>query len=408
MNRLNQLLAISTAALAISCGAQNENYNDEYYGDDSYYGEDSYYAGESTYSNQQPAQNVSTHSAGSSQNALMDTQHGMPAYTFELPAGYSVHGQVYWANQAGIFAPNQQGRISNPSSGANIELMPSTMFKYLSGPDYDMYVQQMGIQNIAPMPTGQAMQRIVMGTIQQMHGNIQVTNSQPIENLEQQFWPGQGNPQMPTSGHMIAYTYQKGGTTYQAELYSVRYIMQQQIQGMSGMNSYTLWGLGRVIEISAPANEFAAKKGEMINIVKSIKKNPQWAQLVKQIDAQKAREIDSRSRSSYAAHQQRMANNQAAFDATQRAHRETQQAYDHANQSWMNNQRMSDQGQQNYVNSIHGTEVYTDPNNGDQYNLDNPYKYNWTNGNGEVISTDDAFYNPERYNSGTYYQLDPK
>ena len=396
MNRLSQLLAISTAALAISCGAQNEGYNNEYYGDNSYY------------ANEQVTQNTSADTRSAGRDALMDTQHGMPAYTFDMPAGYSISGQVYWENQAGLFVPNQQGRISNPSNKTSIELMPSAMFKYLSGPDYEMYVRNNGIQNIAPMPTGQAMQRILMGTIQQRHGNVQVTNSQPIENLEQQLWPGQGNPQMPTSGHMISYSYNNAGTTYKAELYAVRYMMQQQVQGMSGMNGYTLWGLGRVFEISAPANEFASKKAEMINIVKSVKKNPQWAQLVKQIDAQKAREIDNRSRSSYAAHQQRMANNQAAFDASQRSYRETQQAYDNANQSWMNNQRMSDQGQQNYVNSIHGTEVYTDPNSGDQYNLDNPYKYNWTNGNGEVISTDDAFYNPEQYNSGTYYQLDPK
>ena len=401
MNRLSQLLAISTAAIAISCGAQNE---EEYYSNDYYQGE-SYYADQGQVTQQN---NPVSNNGRNTGKYLMDTQYGMPAYEFDLPSGYSIQGQVYWETQAGLYAPNLAGSVSNPTSKTNVEYYPCSAFSYLSGPDYDMYVQQAGIRNVAPMSTGQAIQQLVMGSVQRKHGNVQVTGSTPMENLDQQFWPGQSNPQIPTSGHMISYSYNQGGVNYKAELYAVRYIMQQQVPGMNGTNQYVIWGLGRVFEISAPANEFAAKKSELLHIVKSAKKTQQWTQLVKQVDAQKAREIDNQTRNSYNAHQRRMASNQAAFNATQNAYRETQQAYDNANQSWMNNQRLQDQGQENYVNSIYGTETYTDPNNGDQYMLDNPNQYNWTNGNGEVISTDDAFYNPERYNTGTYYQLQPK
>ncbi|MCA1762881.1 MAG: hypothetical protein ABR574_13615 [Cryomorphaceae bacterium] len=393
MNRLNQLLALSTAFLTISCGAQyTESENQAYYQTSNASG------------------NTSEAGEGLRKVSFNDRENNnMPAYTLALPASYAFEGNVYWETQAGIYVPNAHGQAYNQATKTGIVFFPSVSFKSQSGPNYAQYTQMMGNTggDVRMMPTDQAIEQIVLPYVRSQKGNINIEGGRSIPNLEKQLWP-QDASQAKSDGFMYSYTYQADGETYKAELYAVRFAFDMPVSGSYGQDMITRWGLGRIFEISAPASTFDREKAELMQIVKSVKTNPEWQALCRQIDRQKAREIDNMAANSAAQHQNRMRQNQDAFDATQRAHSDLQNTYDQGNQAWMNNQRTIDAGHQNSVNSIHGYENYTDPNTGDNYTLDNPNKYNWTNGNGEVISTDDAFYNPERYNSGSYYQLDPR
>lgn len=389
MNRLNQILALSTAFFAISCGAQyTEGQNQNYY---------------QTSNASNAAQGARTVSFNDQQN------NNMPAYTLSIPADYAFEGMVYWETQAGIYMPNAHGQVYNQSAKTGITFFPSASFKSQSGPNYTQYTQMMGNRGdgVEMMPTNQAMEQIVLPYVRSQKGSINISGGRSIPNLEKQLWP-QDASDANSDGFMYSYTYEANGEAYKAELYAVRFFFDIPVSGPYGQDIITRWGLGRIFEIAAPAHSFDSEKAELMQIVKSVKRNPQWLELCQQIDRQKAREIDNMAANSAAQHQNRMRQNQAAFDATQKAHRDLQNTYDQGNRAWMNNQRTNDVGHENTVNSIHGYENYTDPNTGDSYTLDNPNKYNWTNGNGEVISTDDAFYNPERYNSGSYYQLTPR
>src|SRR6056297_2772529 len=104
MNRLNQLLALSTAFFAISCGAQYTESENQ-----------AYYQASNTRANTSQA------SHGVKKVSFNDRDHNnMPAFTLTLPAGYAFEGSVYWETQSGIYVPNAHGQVYNQSAKTGI------------------------------------------------------------------------------------------------------------------------------------------------------------------------------------------------------------------------------------------------------------------------------------------------
>ncbi len=146
------------------------------------------------------------------------------------------------------------------------------------------------------------------------------------------------------------------------------------------------WGY-TVCGMEADHSYYEQAKKEYINALVKTKHNP--AQIARYNANEKAKEQQSWSQ-----HNQRMATNKQAFDASQQAYRTRQEASDIQMQGWKSNNAIQEQGQSNYINSINETQVVTDPNNGQSYQVEAGANQTWMNGNGEYIQSNDYFYNP--------------
>jgi len=109
-----------------------------------------------------------------------------------------------------------------------------------------------------------------------------------------------------------------------------------------------------------------------------------------QMEAQKAGQ-------SWAAHNQRMAQNQANFEASQRAfvNRSTA-AHDALMAGWNARNAASDKNQERFVDTINERTKVIDPSSGNAYKVESGYNHYWMNADGKYISTDKQDYDPNQ------------
>ncbi|HLP52931.1 MAG TPA: hypothetical protein VK154_18710 [Chitinophagales bacterium] len=98
---------------------------------------------------------------------------------------------------------------------------------------------------------------------------------------------------------------------------------------------------------------------------------------------------------SWAAFNQRMAQNQANFEASQRAHvNKTNAINDAIMGNWRASNESSDRQHEQFVDAITERTKVVDPTTGQQYKVSSGYNHYWMNSDGHYISTDKFSYNP--------------
>lgn len=112
---------------------------------------------------------------------------------------------------------------------------------------------------------------------------------------------------------------------------------------------------------------------------------------------------------SWAAHNQRMAQNQASFEASQRAHVNRTNAINDAIMSgWQQRNAASDKQQEQFIDVINERTNVVDPNTGQKYKVSSGSNQYWMNSNGEYIGTKYNDYNPnldENMNNQKWQEL---
>ena len=98
---------------------------------------------------------------------------------------------------------------------------------------------------------------------------------------------------------------------------------------------------------------------------------------------------------SWAAHNERMIRNQAAFEASQRAHVNRSNAINEAIMSgWRERNAASDRNHEQFIDGIYERTNVVDPSTGQGYKVAAGANQYWMNSNGEYIGTDLQDYNP--------------
>lgn len=98
---------------------------------------------------------------------------------------------------------------------------------------------------------------------------------------------------------------------------------------------------------------------------------------------------------SWAAFNQRMAQNQANFEASQRAHVNRTNAINDAIMSgWRERNASSDRQHEQFVDAMTERTNVIDPTTGQKYKVSSGYNHYWMNSDGQYISTDKFSYNP--------------
>lgn len=115
---------------------------------------------------------------------------------------------------------------------------------------------------------------------------------------------------------------------------------------------------------------------------------------------------------SWAAHRQRMAQNQANFEQQQRNFVNKSNAINAAIMNgWRERNAASDRQQERFVDTINERTQVVDPGTGQQYKVDSHYNQYWRNSSGDFISTNQTGYNPnldENMNNERWQQLQQK
>ncbi len=114
---------------------------------------------------------------------------------------------------------------------------------------------------------------------------------------------------------------------------------------------------------------------------------------------------NERSRSSAIAHNQRMAANQAAFDATQATHRETVNAVsDMSMNGYWSRSAASDRMQDNTVNMIREEQTVVNPYSGQPLQVKQGYRRTFVDPDGNYYQTDDLFFQPQQHPDFQFYR----
>ena len=133
---------------------------------------------------------------------------------------------------------------------------------------------------------------------------------------------------------------------------------------------------------------FEQEKQALVNGLASLRFNPAYFAAYAQSEQQKAN-------GSWAAHNQRMQSNQAAFDAQQRTHGETWDAINNASMGAYQDRMNSMDRQQNAtINGIRGEQDAINPYTGEQGKVQSGYDQYWMNRDGKYIGTNDVMYDP--------------
>lgn len=162
------------------------------------------------------------------------------------------------------------------------------------------------------------------------------------------------------------------------------FLMHLAVQTGDGLQTWYYYANG----LHAEPEYFEEAKQQLIFGLANARYNPQYIQAYNQSEAQKAGQ-------SWAAHQQRMATNQANFEASQRAIVSSNNAVNDAIMgSWRERNASQDRSQNQYINSITEQNTMIDPSTGQTYQVDSGANNYWMNRDGEYISTDNYNYNP--------------
>jgi len=140
--------------------------------------------------------------------------------------------------------------------------------------------------------------------------------------------------------------------------------------------------------LQAEPAHFETAKKQLIFGLANARYNMQQIAAYNQMEAQKAGQ-------SWAAHNERMARNQAAFEASQRAfvNRSTA-AHDALMNNWRERNAASDRSHERFVDTITERTKVVNPSSGQQYKVDSGYNHYWMNADGKYLSTDRQDYDP--------------
>lgn len=149
--------------------------------------------------------------------------------------------------------------------------------------------------------------------------------------------------------------------------------------------------------MEAKSHRYEQDKKTVIYALANMKTNPQFIAAHNQREQQK-------SNASWSAHNSRMRQNQANFDAFQQTQRTLSDINDASYQGWKDRNAMNDAGHDKTINGIWDREAMTNPYSGQTMNVESGYKYYYMNQNGHYFGTNDALYNPAQDSNVNHLQ----
>lgn len=302
-------------------------------------------------------------------HSVYDAQAGMVSLKMPLPANWKINSQP-GANAPTITGPN----------GLQVYDFPPQSFMNVADPQMRQAYAQSGQQLRAMPDINTIIQQDLVPWAKQQGLTFEARYELPEVTRKDTWYQQQLFQAMPSQRQFAAIgTEWKNG---QGDKFFLLVHLGQSVG--NGMETWFYYCNG----LQAEPSYFEEAKQHLIYGYANVQYNPAHIQAYNQREAAK-------SQQSRAAHNQRMQNNQRAFQASQRAHVEaSNSALDSSMASWRRRNDMQDRGHSNYIDSINETTTMVNPSSGQSWEVDAGANNYWMNNDGEYFTTDDYNYNP--------------
>lgn len=298
-----------------------------------------------------------------------DPQSGMVSVQLPLPASWqvmknggngapSVTGPnglkiIDFPAQSFLYTPDQQSQYFHQQNGSNVRQMPGV--DQLIEQDAIPWARTQGLEFVRKYEIPE-ITRVDAWYNEQLYKVFPVQSSNAAIGTE---WKAQnGDP-----------------------FFMLIHLMVQEGNGLQTWFYY-------VNGLQAEPGYFQTAKQHLIFGLANARYNPQQIQAYNQREAQRAGQ-------SWAAHQQRMASNQANFEASQRAIVDSNNAVNDAIMGgWRERNAITDRSHSQYIDSIQDKTNVINPSTGQTYKVDAGANNYWINNDQKYITTDDYNYNP--------------
>ena len=360
-----------------SCTSQNNDNNNGQ--------EDSYNQPNSDYSSQNQGkpdaynasdngsgqQNISQNQGGDKivMHPIMDPKTNQPSSQIPLPASWKIHTNVQ-ANAPGITGPD----------GIEVYFYAYQGFMYSNDPYMQQAYQASG-QQIRP-PAG--IENVMNQDIAQMASSIglKFVKQYPLHQVAQA--DKNYADKLFKAGEQQT-TFSAAGSDWEDGKGNKVVVITHYNENAGQGSIY--WGY-YIQVLGSKGSAFENAKNAYLNGLVNTQYNPQSIAAYNQAEAAKANQ-------SWSTHNQKMQSNQANFDAQQRAHQSSVDAWNKSSMDGYNSRSASQDKMHNQtINSINETQNVTDPNTGQQYQVEGYSNQYWVNGQGEYIPSDNSLYNP--------------
>jgi len=291
--------------------------------------------------------------------------------------------------------------------GIRVSSLPAENYYYDCSPQHAQILQQQGQAVVPPVALSRILQESLAPQIQQMGGRL----------LRQYAVP----QVLATDRSLNELVVQANGFQFQGvDLLATEWesrdgsrslilLSQLQIRSRKG---FAMWQLS-IEELEAPAATFEQAVQTYLAMLakRQVDRQAVLAQgqaRRRQHEAKMAQDQavwNERSRSSAIAHNQRMAANQAAFDATQATHRETVNAISQGSMNgYWSRSAASDRMQHNTVNMVREEQTMVNPYTGQPVQVQQGYRRTFVDPDGNYYQTDDMFFQPQQQAGCEYYR----
>jgi hypothetical protein len=338
---------------------------------------------------------------------IVDTAHqNMVALAYMAPASWKDQSAVLW-NYPNINVPcTFSVTVTNPANAEAFFLhQPAQFFAFK--PDGGLWkdgYNMAGVIKARPQPPASAL----IALVQRLRGKesgFKLLGTKDLPDL-----PKALNVQMAKDekgiGAKITYVLQ--GTPVEEEFYAVWYSMDLPYDGPRGRTWQTNWGLWTVHSFRAPAGKLDGRREIFAAILKSTRPNPKWIEgvqaLKKELAAQWQRNLKAGYDQIAAAgvlSKQLTANSNAFLANVDRQLAASRNASSGSSSSASSGSSQGRSANDNFDDYVRGVVTTDDPYWGQsQHSLTE--QYHWTDGYGSYRHSNDASYDPNKQENGSW------
>ncbi len=310
------------------------------------------------------------------------------AFAFLLPDGWSYRGNVKWLPTFSRIA-FMETTLTDPVSGTTIDWLPIQNFIFfepLDGlpiPVGGTYQGQIYLPPITDPAT--FVSEFWMPNVLPQLADATLVDIQEEPAVAQEFLVGFGGPAN-VAAYRLRYEYQRDGQAWEED---VRFALLY-----AGSPELTTWYVNFAYTTRAPKGQLDANAGLISTIVASRLSTPQWEGMYLMV------------RQLFYQGLQQQLNDTIAFGKTLAEHRAESQALQA--QVIAERQASQDRIADLRGETLAGVQSYADPVNGGFVQLPIGFDTYWVNDRGEYLTSDQAGFDPNTLNAGTWQRLQPR
>jgi hypothetical protein len=318
---------------------------------------------------------------------------GGEAFSFLCPVDWKMEGGMVWRDHPAMPATVHL-RIFNPKGLEQLESFPTLGFNWggLLTPEMGFPVGANYMGNEVRPPVHNAMQYLKEIIIPRYRADVQVRLIGEQELPEWAKAVSQQAEQVPgvqlqSHAGKVRLAYSVQGQAVEEDLYCV---LQTVFLAAAG-NMYIQTG-ERVHGMRAAAGRLDESTRVMQTMVTSVRVNPQWFNQYQQV--------------CQALHNMQMQRIRAAGQISRIISDTNREISDSMYESWQRRQESEDRIARKWTEAFRGVETYYNPVDQRPVELPSGYRHAWVNGNGEVVLTDQAGFNPNVELGGSWQSLE--